>query len=118
MRSICAIRSPSCSPITARLIFYGLIFPTANKDIGISTPTCRSWAAKGKDDWEAEKLIATARAIRPGIIIDNRTEIEQDLFTPEQIQINRWVTHPKTGEKVVWEACQTFSGSPLGVLPG
>lgn len=66
---------------------------------------------KGKDDWEAEKLIATARAIRPGIIIDNRTEIEQDLFTPEQIQINRWVTHPKTGEKVVWEACQTFSGS-------
>ncbi|MBQ8893452.1 MAG: alpha-L-fucosidase [Clostridia bacterium] len=66
---------------------------------------------KGKDDWEAEKLLATARALRPGIIIDNRTEIEQDIFTPEQVQVNKWVTHPVTGEKVVWEACQTFSGS-------
>ncbi len=66
---------------------------------------------KGKDDWESEELIATARKLRPGIIIDNRTEIEQDIFTPEQVQVNKWVTHPVTGEKVVWEACQTFSGS-------
>ncbi len=66
---------------------------------------------KGKEDWEADELIATARKLRPGIIIDNRTEVEQDIFTPEQVQVNKWVTHPKTGEKVVWEACQTFSGS-------
>ena len=39
---------------------------------------------KGKDDWEAEELIALARKLQPGIIIDNRTEIEQDLWTPEQ----------------------------------
>ncbi|MBQ7090897.1 MAG: alpha-L-fucosidase [Clostridia bacterium] len=66
---------------------------------------------KGKDDWEAEELIATARKLRPGIIIDNRTQIEQDIITPEQIKVNRWMTHPKTGEKLVWETCQTFSGS-------
>ena len=66
---------------------------------------------KGKEDWEAEKLIALARSLQPGIIIDNRTEIEQDLWTPEQYQPVDWVRHPETGEYVTWEACQTFSGS-------
>ncbi|MBE5781962.1 MAG: alpha-L-fucosidase [Clostridiales bacterium] len=66
---------------------------------------------KGKEDWEAEKLIATARALQPDIIIDNRTEIEQDLWTPEQYQMTEWVKHKETGELVTWEACQTFSGS-------
>ena len=66
---------------------------------------------KGKDDWEAEELIATARKLQPGIIIDNRTEIEQDLWTPEQFQPTGWVRHKETGELVTWEACQTFSGS-------
>lgn len=66
---------------------------------------------KGKDDWEAEKLIETARKLQPGIIIDNRTEIEQDLWTPEQYQPLSWVRHEETGELVTWEACQTFSGS-------
>ncbi len=66
---------------------------------------------KGKDAWEAEELIKTARSICPDIIIDNRTEIEQDIWTPEQYQPMSWLKHPKTGELVVWEACQTFSGS-------
>ena len=66
---------------------------------------------KGKDDWESEKLIATARALQPHIIIDNRADLEQDLWTPEQYQVLQWPTHPETGELVVWEACQTFSGS-------
>ena len=72
----------------------------------------RAWMkGKGKDDWEAEKLIALARKLQPGIIIDNRTEIEQDLWTPEQFQPTEWVRHKETGELVTWEACQTFSGS-------
>ena len=72
----------------------------------------QSWMkGKGKNDWEAEKLIATARSLQPDIIIDNRTDIEQDLWTPEQYQPGKWVTHPETGELVTWEACQTFSGS-------
>lgn len=69
------------------------------------------YKGKGKDDWEAEKLIEVTRKLQPGIIIDNRTGIEQDIFTPEQFQPNEWLRHPKTGEPVVWEACQTFSGS-------
>ena len=72
----------------------------------------RAWMkGKGKDDWEAEALIALARRLQPGIIIDNRTGIEQDIFTPEQFQPTEWVRHKETGELVNWEACQTFSGS-------
>lgn len=72
----------------------------------------KSWMeGKGKEDWESEKLIATARALQPEIIIDNRADIEQDLWTPEQLQIEEWVKHKDTGELVTWEACQTFSGS-------
>ena len=66
---------------------------------------------KGKDDWEAEELIALARKLQPGIIIDNRTEIEQDIWTPEQYQPLTWSRHKETGELLTWEACQTFSGS-------
>ncbi len=66
---------------------------------------------KEKDDWEAEELIKTARSLQPGIIIDNRTGLEQDLWTPEQYQPMQWVTHAETGELVTWEACHTFSGS-------
>lgn len=66
---------------------------------------------KGKNDWESEKLIATARALQPEIIIDNRADIEQDLWTPEQFQVEEWIKHHETGELVTWEACQTFSGS-------
>ena len=66
---------------------------------------------KGKDAWEAEKLLETVRSLAPEIIIDNRTDIEQDLWTPEQFQPYTWIKHNETGEYVVWEACQTFSGS-------
>ncbi len=72
----------------------------------------RAWMkGKGKNDWESEELIALARKLQPGIIIDNRAEIEQDIWTPEQFQPTEWVRHHETGELVTWEACQTFSGS-------
>lgn len=72
----------------------------------------KTWqVGKGKEDWEAEELLALARKLQPHIIIDNRTEIDQDLWTPEQYQPTEWIRHPETGELVTWEACQTFSGS-------
>ena len=75
-------------------------------------PTDPAWmGGKGKDDWEAEKLIALARSLQPGVIIDNRTGLEQDLWTPEQYQPAEWLRHKESGELVTWEACQTFSGS-------
>ena len=66
---------------------------------------------KGRDDWESEELIAITRSLQPDIIINNRADLEQDIWTPEQYQVLSWPKHRKTGELVVWEACQTFSGS-------
>lgn len=51
------------------------------------------------------------RELQPGIIINNRAGIEQDLYTPEQAHDLEWVRHKETGELVNWEMCQTFSGS-------
>ncbi|WP_346026890.1 alpha-L-fucosidase [Beduinella massiliensis] len=66
---------------------------------------------KGAADWEADALISLARSLQPEILIDNRADVEQDLWTPEQYQPLEWLRHPETGEYVTWEACQTFSGS-------
>lgn len=69
-----------------------------------------SYKDKGKNEWEAEELIKTARNLVPEIIINNRTQIEQDLWTPEQYQPQEWL-RDNDGNLVVWEACHTFSGS-------
>lgn len=74
-------------------------------------PWMQFGGGKQKEQWEAEELIKTARDLQPDIIINNRTQIEQDLWTPEQYQPEEWLRHPETGELVPWEACQTFSGS-------
>ena len=99
--------------VTELLTNYGKIdilwfdFSYTNKD-----PKFPDWMeGKGRNDWESEELIKTARALQPHIIIDNRSDLEQDLWTPEQYQMLEWVKHPETGELVTWEACQTFSGS-------
>ncbi len=78
----------------------------------MEAPAGKPWLrGKGKNDWESEKLIALARELQPGIIIDNRAEIMQDLWTPEQYQPKHWLQNKETGEYRTWEACQTFSGS-------
>ncbi len=82
------------------ILWFDFSYPDSNGNNG-----------KGKNDWESEKLIATVRKLQPEIIINNRADIEQDLWTPEQYQPNEWLRHPETNEPVVWEACQTFSGS-------
>ncbi len=84
------------------ILWFDYSYPLANKD----------WMkGKGKDDWESEKLLETIRSLQPHAIVNNRSGIEQDLWTPEQFQPDEWVTHNETGELVTWEACQTFSGS-------
>ncbi len=65
---------------------------------------------KGKADWHAEELIAMVRELQPGIVINDRTELPQDLVTPEQVQPAGPV-RDQDGKLLIWEACQTFSGS-------
>ena len=68
----------------------------------------------GKDHthWESEKLYELTREICPDILINNRLDLEGvgDFVTPEQFQPVAQPTD-RAGNPLVWEACQTFSGS-------
>ncbi len=66
---------------------------------------------KGRDDWQSEALLAMTRELQPGIIVNDRLDLPQggDIKTPEQYQPKAWLQ--VNGKPVVWEACQTFSGS-------
>ncbi len=102
--------------VTELLTNYGKIdilwFDFSYDNIDHGHPRYQPWMkGKGKNEWESEKLIALARSLQPEIIIDNRADIEQDIWTPEQFQVEQWFKHPETGELVTWETCQTFSGS-------
>ena len=72
----------------------------------------RDWGwskGKGKDDWQAEKLLAMVRELHPNILVNDRLEIGGDFKTPEQYQpAGRMMVD---GEPVTWEACQTLNGS-------
>lgn len=68
-------------------------------------------SGKSYKDWESEKLFALVRKLRPKILIDDRLDLagSGNFVTPEQYQPTAWPTVNNT--KVVWEACQTLSGS-------
>ena len=71
-------------------------------------PTAR-FAGKGKEQWHSEELLKLIRKYQPDILINDRLQIDQDIKTPEQYQPRSWLQ--VNGKPVVWEACQTFSGS-------
>lgn len=69
---------------------------------------------KSNKDWDSEKLIKMVRQLQPGILVNDRLNLETyddawDFTTPEQYKVSKW---PEVnGKKVAWETCQTFSGS-------
>lgn len=67
---------------------------------------------KGRDDWESEKLFELVHRLQPGIVVDNRLDLpgSGDIVTPEQYMPDRGLVD-ENGKPVVWEGCQTFSGS-------
>ena len=72
----------------------------------------RDWGwskGKGKKDWQSDALIRLVRELQPDILVNNRTEVEQDFHTPEQFQPRGWLH--LDGKPVMWEACQTLNGS-------
>ena len=80
------------------------------------TPT-EQWPGKGKNEWRSEELLKMIRSLQPEIVINDRLDVDekgkqcldQDVKTPEQFQPRKWVE--VDGKPVVWEGCQTFSGS-------
>ncbi len=70
---------------------------------------------KGRDAWQSAELVKLIRELQPQVLLDNRLDLPDvaeswDFLTPEQAQPRGWV-HGPDGRPVVWEACQTFSGS-------
>jgi len=69
---------------------------------------------KGRKDWDSEGLLQLARKLQPGIIINDRLDLNDvaggyDYVTPEQFMPAQWPQ--RNGVRVPWETCQTFSGS-------
>jgi alpha-L-fucosidase len=72
----------------------------------------RGIPGKGHKDWESEKLLELVRQLQPDILVNHRLDLPYgaaDFYTPEQYQPQCWPT--VEGLQVVWESCQTFSGS-------
>jgi len=69
---------------------------------------------KGRNDWQSEKLLELTRRLQPDIIVNDRLDLNDvaggwDFKTPEQFMAREWVK--VKGKPVLWETCQTFSGS-------
>jgi alpha-L-fucosidase len=70
----------------------------------------------GKDHtaWDSTNLVKMIRELQPHIVLNDRlglwnNEDDWDYKTPEQFQPREWTQI--NGQRIVWEACQTFSGS-------
>ena len=69
---------------------------------------------KGREAWRSAELVKLIRELQPQVLMNDRLDLPDtpeswDFKTPEQTQPRRWVE--VDGQRVVWEACQTFSGS-------
>jgi alpha-L-fucosidase len=96
-------------PVDILWFDFSFIFPEDRHDFS---------KGKGREAWESEKLYKVIRDIAPHIILTDRLDMDiplsgGDMKTPEQVQPRSWVTIEHQGKQVpvVWEACQTFSGS-------
>jgi len=69
---------------------------------------------KGRDDWGSVELLKLTRKLQPTILINDRLDLLDtpggwDVRTTEQVMVRE---APRAGGKpVLWETCQTFSGS-------
>jgi len=69
---------------------------------------------KGRDDWQSEKLLKMVRQLRPHILVNDRLDLNDvpggwNFKTPEQFMVRQWIK--VDGKPVLWETCQTLSGS-------
>jgi alpha-L-fucosidase len=79
--------------------------------LDFSYPKGDVFSGKAAKDWDSEHLVKLVRKLCPKIMLNDRLDLPEsgDFRTPEQFQPSSGVT--VGGKPVVWEACQTFSGS-------
>jgi alpha-L-fucosidase len=63
-----------------------------------------SWPLESPDRWESPKMNAMVRKLQPDIILNNRSQLDEDFGTPEE-----HIRAEQAGR--AWEACMTFNGS-------
>ena len=68
-----------------------------------------SWPLSSPELWESVEMGNMARALQPHIILNNRSQLDEDFGTPEE-----QVTAEGAGRD--WEACMTYNGS-WGYMP-
>jgi alpha-L-fucosidase len=68
-----------------------------------------SWPLRSPEEWESVKMNTMARELQPHVVINNRSQLDEDFGTPEE-----HVTAAEAGR--AWEACMTFNGS-WGYMP-
>ena len=69
---------------------------------------------KGCNEWNSLRLLETCRTLQPNIVINDRLDLKDveggwDLETPEQVMLSK--CPERDGKPIMWETCQTFSGS-------
>lgn len=82
------------------LVFFDFSYPGHN--------------GKSRDDWQSQALLELVRRLQPNILVNDRLDLMDvdggwDYRTPEQIVVREGVK--LDGRPVLWETCQTFSGS-------
>ena len=87
------------------LLWFDFSFPNQENRLDFSK-------GKGREAWQSKELYQMIRELQPHIMVNDRLDLEGvngDMKTPEQYQPRLPVT--VGGKPVVWEACQTLSGS-------
>lgn len=91
------------------IMFYDFSYPARNEKGELDNRL-----GKSRYDWDSEALLKMTRELQPGILVNDRLDLLDveggwDYRTPEQWLPREGVT--VGGQPVVWETCQTFSGS-------
>ncbi|NQU75344.1 MAG: alpha-L-fucosidase [Planctomycetes bacterium] len=69
-----------------------------------------SWPLKTPEQWESLKMNKMARSLQPHIIINDRSQLDEDFSTPEgEVKA--------AAEGRGWEACMTFNDTSWGYMP-
>lgn len=66
-----------------------------------------SWPMESPEGWNSLEMNQHLRKLQPHIIINNRSQLEEDFSTPEE--------HVTASDKD-WEACMTFNGISWGYM--
>ncbi len=97
--------------VTELLTSYGTI-DIIWFDFSYADRSYKGLPGKGRNDWQSLELLRLVRKLAPNIIVNNRLDLETsnpDMVTPEQYTPR---TPPMVnGREVMFEMCQTFSGS-------